>query len=712
MPLIPISYKLRSLWCIVRVYRVIGRERIEDRPARFLVEFSRPWPKDVKRIYLIGDFTSLYPGYKWLDKKGDRGYAVIPLWPGVYAYGFIVDGDFENVYDPENSERICFYINFHPDHMICLSKVVVNKPADPLDDVYHFTSLPNFLHRFMDKLVIRFKACNSIEEVLLETIDGEKFKAYTRYPIGSYTIYEYRVGVREDYRYRFELLYRGQTIYYGSRGVGDQGFFHVELSNIPGYDKPLWYMGTTYYQIFVDSFENGNPSNDPPRKISKLVPREYGYYGGDLKGIIKRVNHLIDLGVETLYLTPINPSTSYHRYDIYDYKGIDKYLGTLDDFKTLISLLHKNDIKLVLDMVMHHASPCLPEFVDVIEKWSSSKYYDWFLFRHEPPEELRLNLLKYLKPKCRIREIFTKEEWVHKIKPFYEGFFNSWTMVKFNHRNPEVLGYFLGIAKYWMNLSVDGFRLDVAMGIHEDYLARYYESIKSMRGDFLVLAEISEHPSIYSHVFDSMMNYYLRRLLFELLLYNRISLREFIEKLNELYTSLPIYQVHSLYNMLGSHDTPRVKTLVNNSSKLRLLYALLFTLPGSPAIYYGDEIGMDGGPDPDNRRPMIWDKRLWDNKLYGFIKKLVMARKKWFCLRIGFYEAGQLDESILLIRRFLDNEFVIGIFNVSDKPVCLNLSLPSGEYFDILGDKEILFKPNMKMSLGPYEFLLLGRRID
>ncbi|MCD6301801.1 MAG: glycoside hydrolase family 13 protein, partial [Staphylothermus sp.] len=166
--------------------------------------------------------------------------------------------------------------------------------------------------------------------------------------------YEFHVEANDLSRtlvYKFLLKYKEQLLEYGDEGIGEKAsYIVVDKKNIKSVDKPKWWMGTIYYQIFVDSFENGDPTNDPEKKISRTVPREHGYYGGDLRGIINRFKHIKDLGIETIYLTPIFHALSYHRYDVCDYYKIDPYLGDLNDFKELVDLLHKNGIKIVLDI--------------------------------------------------------------------------------------------------------------------------------------------------------------------------------------------------------------------------------------------------------------------------------------------------------------------------------------------------------------------------
>lgn len=686
------------------MYRVIGREYVNGRPGRYIVEISRSWPRNINRIYLIGTFTSLYPGYYRLIQRRDYGYLLVKLWPDIYGYGFILDNNFKEEFDPDNPEKYCFNIPFHPDEEMCLSKLVVKKPNDPLDDIYHFEKTPFFLHKYLEKIIIRFLASKEINNVLLE-LNSRVYEPKTIHELIDYNMYEYHVKPDKILRYRFRFEYNDQTLFYGFNGIGSNPQpIIVKLKDIPGFNEAKWFMGTVYYQIFIDSFENGDPTNDPPVKIDSIEPRVYGYYGGDLRGVINRLNHLIDLGIETIYLTPIYQSTSYHRYDVIDYKDVDKYLGSMNDLIELINKIHENKMKIILDITMNHTSPCNPLFIEALKKGRESRYWSWFSFVEEPSKDFMEKFLEYLEPECRIREIY-REEWIRDKKPFFEGFFNSWTMVKFNHENPETLDYFLDITRFWIDKGVDGFRIDVAMGIDRGWLYQYYLLVKELNEDFLVLGEVSEPPSNYTCCFDSIMDYWWRMILLNTFVYKRYDIKRFIYELNKLYTFIPYYYAVSLYNALGTHDTIRIKNLANDHRVLKLLYTLQFILPGSPAIYYGDEIGLEGGRDPDNRRPMIWDRGRWDESLYNHIKKLINIYRRYKVLRHGFYSLEIIDDKILLVKRWLENTIFYGLINPNDQSVVVRDNRFKGRFLDLYNDRDLVL--NREYELEPYSYFLL-----
>jgi len=695
------------------MYRVISREFIgRGRKGRYIIEYSIPWPSKAKRIYLIGVFSGWFPGHIRLRKRGDRGYAYVKLWPGVYAYGFIVDNDLEIRFDPENPDTIYVRPFYEWNIGKHLSKSIVKRSDNPLEEIVHNEQDPSFLHRFGENVIIRLRTLKTIANPVL-ILDNREIEYVSKYVFDDVIVYEYHIPYSMDtiLRYKFRFTYDGEELFYGNEGVGTNvSYIIVDANNIHGPSRVKWYMGTIYYQIFVDSFENGDPLNDPPKKIRVLEPRERGYYGGDLRGIINRIEYIRSLGVETLYLTPIFPSSSYHRYDVYDYKGIDKYLGTMKDLEELVNIIHRHGMKLVLDIPLHHVSPCHPMFIDAIRKGKQSRFWDWFCFLEEPSKDILEEMLKYIMPECRSDDM-NKEFLSEGRKPFYESFFTIWSMPKINHDNIETLDYFVEVTKYWISRGIDGFRIDVGLGILYSWLKAYYLTVKNIDEEFLLLGELNDYPVYYSEYFDSMMDYYWRKIVFEKIVDNKITIDQFIESLNKLYAELPHYQSISLYHSLGTHDTLRIKTIVKGDiRKLKLLYILLFTLPGSPAIYYGDEVGMEGGRDPDNRRPMIWDSRRWDKTVLEHVKKMIRMYREWKALRYGYLSLRKICDELILIRRWIDNEEIIVLANTSDRSICYNIDYNYGKYIELLSNREIVLTKNYKECLEPYSVRVYGRR--
>ncbi|WP_440059665.1 glycoside hydrolase family 13 protein [Thermogladius sp. 4427co] len=651
------------------MYRILGRSIIEGgRQKNYLVEFKTRWVSGARRMYLVANFTSWFPGFKRMAKLGDEARIIVPLYPGVYGYWFTSDYDPTPVLDPDNGETVEMPNMMHPERNgIRASLLVVKPPVNPLDYFIHDERDPAYLSRIGGFIVFRVRTLKNVDSVELY-LNGRRYSGIIR-DLPFERVFEFILeddGESSYISYHFEFEYEGRIFSYGFNGVGEivQPII-VDKNRIPGSREIKWFTGTIYYQIFVDSFYNGDPGNDPPYKISRLAPREHGYYGGDLKGIVDKIDHLSELGVEAIYLTPIFPAGTYHRYDVRDYFGIDRYLGGLEDFETLVEKFSERGMRLVLDITIHHTGACHPFFIDALSKGVESRYWEWFNFLDNPSKYIDQEVIKALE-ECdihRLRDLVTRKKIA---KPFYESFFSNWIMPKINHENKDTLEYFIQIARYWMEKGVSGFRLDVAHGVMDEWLEGFYSKTKELNPDFLLLGEICDYPFLYSGYMDSYMNYWLRYWIISTIVFKKHSIKEMVEMVNLQISNHPYYQLFSLYNMLGSHDTTRIKTLVGGDKRvLKLLVVLLFILPGSPAIYYGDEVGLEGGPDPDNRRPMIWDKRLWDTEMYETYLNVIKLRKSFEELRYGFAEVKACNDSVIVVKRWLRRE-IAGVFNTRE----------------------------------------------
>jgi len=277
-------------------------------------------------------------------------------------------------------------------------------------------------------------------------------------------------------------------------------------------------------------------------------------------------------------------------------------------------------------------------------------------------------------------------------------------MPKLNYSNPEVVERLLGIAAFWLERGAGGFRVDVGHAIPDHVLQAFYEKVKEACRDCVVILEITKGAGFYplGVIADSAMNYDLRALLLEFLVYRTIDAAQFVESVKELYSSMPVHAALSMYNLLGSHDTPRIATLSEKcgASCLKLLYVALFAMPGSPSIYYGDEVGMRGGSDPDNRLPMVWDEERWDEELLSLIRRLSLLRRRLTPLRLGLFDAEAVGgEAVKLSRWWGDEEVVVLLSRGSTRA-----SLPL-EYLDV--ERE---EPLREVSLEPYSWRILYRR--
>jgi cyclomaltodextrinase len=372
---------------------------------------------------------------------------------------------------------------------------------------------------------------------------------------------------------------------------------------------PAWVQDSVFYQIFPDRFANGDPSNDPVNVQSwGSAPTTWGFQGGDLQGIIQQIDYLQDLGVNALYLNPIFESTSNHRYNTTDYFRIDHWLGEMQDFKELLDSLHRRGIRLILDGVFNHCGRSFFAFSDLMENEAHSPYLDWFHVHRFPLHAYGDGLAEN-----------------------YLGWWNLKSLPKFNTANPEVRKHLLRVAKYWIEQGADGWRLDVPNEIDDDSFWAEFESVvKRANPEAYLVGEIWEVDPrwISPGHFDGLMNYPFRTSLLDFLNGGPGSASAFGRRLEEIVAAYP--QANNLAHMIhvGTHDTERIRSLLGRSAaKVRLAMLLQFAFPGTPCVYYGDEIGLEGGKDPGSRGAFPWDDRKWDQATRRFVQKLAGLRR-------------------------------------------------------------------------------------
>jgi len=382
-------------------------------------------------------------------------------------------------------------------------------------------------------------------------------------------------------------------------------FQYPYINETDVHQTPQWVKDAVFYQIFPERFYNGDESTNP-EIIEKWgnSPERNNYFGGDLKGIIKKIDHLTELGVNAIYLTPIFESYSNHKYNTKDYMKVDPHFGDLETIKELVKECHKRGVRVVLDAVFNHSGYYFEPFQDVIKNGEKSQYYDWFYIKKWPIE---------VDP------------------PSYDTFAFVSQMPKLNTHNKEVREYLLKVSKYWIEeVDIDGWRLDVSDEISHDFWREFRKVVKNAKEDAYIVGEIwhDSLPWLNGDQFDAIMNYPLMRACIQYIAYENMNDKEFIETINEIQMRNTKQVNEVMLNLLDSHDTSRFLTKSNgNIDKLRLAIAFLLTYTGTPSIYYGTEIGMEGGDDPDCRKTMEWDREKWDKDLFEFTKQLIIQLK-------------------------------------------------------------------------------------
>ena len=501
-------------------------------------------------------------------------------------------------------------------------------------------------------------------------------------------------------KYYFELHTENQVWYYL-----EDGFLTEEQINLEGRmlqcfivpwmnpadvnRTPEWVNDTVWYQIFPDRFCNGTPEKmDPaitPWQTGKVTNKER--YGGNLEGIRKKLPYLRELGITGIYLNPIMEAESNHKYDTTDYTRIDPAFGDDRVMRALCREAHEYGIRIMVDAVFNHCGRKFGPWLDVQEKGRDSAYADWFMIH----DWENLN-----------RHADTRDGRFFSFA-FADG------MPKLNTNNEEVISYFCKVCEDWVKkYDIDGIRFDVGNEVSHRFLKRIREHLKTLKPDIYLLGEIWHDASqwLQGDEYDSVMNYPLLSGIHDFFLDESLGKEEFEYMVNRCYTMYMQQNNNVMFNLLDSHDTER---LMNRFHDLDLFYqqlAVLFTLPGSPCIYYGTEIAMEGGFDPDCRRCMPWDEidSEENRKRISEMKKLIhMRRTEEACRSLHFHFPDQYEN-----RRCV--EYIKLDAQNRKLEVVLNCS---GEEVETEPGGDILFSRNYRDNiLGPKGTLIrkIGRR--
>jgi len=461
---------------------------------------------------------------------------------------------------------------------------------------------------------------------------------------------------------------------------------------------PYWVQDSIFYQIFPDRFANGDKSNDPTN-VQKwgAKPNIWDFQGGDLRGIIRRFDYLLELGINAIYLNPIFQATSSHRYNTSDYYKIDPKLGDMSDFNALLEIAHRNNVRVILDGVFNHCGRGFFAFNDVLENGERSAYTNWFHVHRYP------------------LDAFTPGEAVN-----FAGWWSHKSLPKFNTRNPDVRKYLLGIARYWIDCGADGWRLDVPNEINDDdFWAEFRHVVKEANREAYIFGELWDADPRWANDthFDGLMNYPVKDALINLLMGHE-TLIQFSDKVEGLFKIYPRENMYAMYVPLGSHDTERIlSALGGNLDKLKLAFLFQFAYPGAPAIYYGDEVGLEGGKDPDCRGAFPWDPAHWKGDLQPWVRELIAIRKNRASLRRGDYSRVMLSEEsgVYAFTRVLGEEKTLAMINLSNEKQDLQIPVKSLNWQDgsivrsLLDHKPFAVnKGKLLVTLLPNNGMLIG----
>lgn len=461
-------------------------------------------------------------------------------------------------------------------------------------------------------------------------------------------------------RYFFELEdFTGNTMYYGNHAFYDTCIEDIDkmydcpqtLREEERFELPAWAENKVVYQIFPSRFAS-HLDVDPDVWYQAPIGHDADLKGS-LRGIINHLDYIKDLGADILYMTPIFHSRSSHKYDTIDYYTIDPSFGSKEDLKKLVDKAHGMGMYVILDGVFNHTGIDFFAFRDIREKKEESAYLDWYYIKEFP---LVMERGK---------------------KPSYKTFSYAGFMPKLNLQNKETADYVIDVARYWIQeCDIDGWRLDVADEISHGFWKRFRREIKAVKKDALLVGEIWHFAGDFleGDEWDSFMNYHFYRSVLDLVANETLTASGFLENLNFMRGNLHCNLQGYAWNMIDSHDTGRFLNSAGlHAKKQRLAAALQLLLPGMPMIYYGDEVSLEGGPDPDCRRGMPWDPDRQNRETLLYYRTLIGVRHSYPAMTKGEATWQEADDElgIILINRLYSNRNFLLVFHTKPGRVWL-----------------------------------------
>jgi len=646
------------LLCLLIIFGIIGLALA----AEFTFTYVPLEDEEVGSVSLRGSFNSW--GEWPMEKQPDRTWSItVDLEPGEYQYKFFINGKWPQDMSTARAggpvdPNAVGYINdgFGGQNAICRIKeevtegvVLVHNPNDPA-----------YLCIADERLVIRLKTSpHKVAKVYLVTDEGKSpMERQLQWEYGE--VFRLSLELPDSLKYRF-VGYTIEGTEFSLPEDPSQSFFFDGIDHFP---QLKWVSQGIIYQIFPERFYNGNPENDVLALKSdefyynqqwaqnKLWAEEgpslvkwndpissqhccHQYFGGDLAGIIEKLDYLKELGVTALYLNPIFDSGSAHGYDTYDYMKVSPKFGTEEDLKRLLNEAHERDMRVILDFVPNHIGLGFWAFQDVVKKGKDSPYWDWY-FIHKWP--------------------FSPGD-----PSSYEAWWGVGSLPKLNTGNPEVKEYLFKVVRRWLNFGADGWRVDVPNELvkAKEFFDEMRQLVKMEKEDAYLLAEIWQlDPSwVQGDQFDSLMNYALGRDILLNFARGSIDGENTLASLSRYFGTYGENVTAMGFNLVSSHDTGRILTDLGGGNfgdlpepegveRLMLLSTLLYAMPGAPVIFQGDERSILGEKEfyDAQRYPIQWGTV--DENLLSHYKKLAQLRREILALTSSviriYYGKGNL----------------------------------------------------------------------
>ncbi len=451
------------------------------------------------------------------------------------------------------------------------------------------------------------------------------------------------------FAYIFKIKDRGKTYYYSESGLSESydftlayyDFFQFPFINPSDTVKRIpWTESAVFYQIFIDRFCRGNFNKRDDYITQKWdeIPKAKSYCGGDIKGITQKLGYLAETGINALYLTPVFTANSNHKYNISSYSIVDSQFGSNDDLCDLLDEAHARGMRVMLDTVFNHCDYTHKYFADVMQKGRASEYYDWFLIDGDFPDVKKGN---------------------------YAHFADCKYMPKWNTNNPKVRRYLIDIAVAYLQMGVDGLRLDVADEVSHTFWRELREAVKTVKPDALLLGEVWHDNTHYlrGDEFDGVMNYRVHKAFIDYFAHGTITAKEAANRLNRVLMQNFEQTNAMMLNFLDNHDTPRfLRFCGGEKDKLLAALCALVLFPGMPCIFYGTELPLDGGGDPDCRRTFDWTLKSQDKAYFARYKQILSLKREESARRGN--TAIRAENGLLIVERESTSERLTAVFNI------------------------------------------------
>lgn len=675
-------------------------------------------------VGIAGDFTS------WdileLEDLGGIYAITLPVAKGAHRYKFIVDGVW--IPDPSNPHT-------EQDPFGGLNSVlIVESETAPSYEWWQIYEHPSLLEADIEQYLelirvdenqyeLRIKWYPGINCQVEAIIDEQQHLCRKVGCTDNHEVYSCSFeSDQEQLGLVLKFSKQGQALFLGGSGfvrsLDEVVAHHIATGDMPIFKIPAWVAEGVIYQIFPDRFYNGDPSLNPsfdrwyyencrtaPKEGEKLhknqeyfhfeadwydianlkqnpyleegQPDWWSFYGGDLAGVICKLDYLQDLGVTILYFNPLWEAKSNHKYDGADFMSIDPAFGDESTMQHLVKEAHKRGMKIILDVAFNHTGETFWAFRDCVERGEESQWWNWYDWKKWPlPEPLPPDFdpEEYYQCWWGIKDMPDLNYDLKREHPA-ENYVKD---IRKAEINQSLVDHLMETATWWLQyIGIDGFRLDVPDEVPYWFWQLFRSHVRSIKKDSWLVGEIWHDARgwVNDRYFDSVMNYaYFKDLVIGHFILRDISTQDFKAKISEGLARYPHHASAAMMNLLGSHDTWRIATLASGKIA-RLKAALVFQMCflGTPHIYYGDEILMRGEGDPDNRRPFNWK---WETNAQAsehraYLQELIGLRNQHPVLQTGAFAWLETEAELLAFRRY-DAESAIEVYiNISEGPITI-----------------------------------------